>query len=46
MASFCLATKMSPTDYRMLNLMEVNAFIEALEERGGSSIQEELGEML
>jgi len=26
--------------------MEVNAFIEALEERGGSSIEEELGEML
>lgn len=46
MATFCLATKMSPSEYKMLRLYEVNAFIEALEERGGNSIEEELGDLL
>ena len=46
MATFCLATKMSPSEYKMLRLYEVNAFIEALEERGGNSIEDELGDLL
>ena len=36
MAQFCLATKMSPTEYRKLTLREYQAYIEALEERGPS----------
>jgi hypothetical protein len=46
MADFCLATKMSPSEYKLLKLYEVNAFIEALEQRGGSSIEDELGDLL
>lgn len=33
MANFCLATKMSPSEYRKLTLMEMNAYINALEDR-------------
>lgn len=33
MANFCLATKMSPSEYRKLTLMEVNAYVSALEDR-------------
>jgi hypothetical protein len=36
MASFCVATKMSPSEYRKLTLREVEAFIDALDKRGGS----------
>jgi hypothetical protein len=36
---------MSPSEYRKLQLYEVNAFVDALEERGGSSIEDELGDM-
>ena len=32
MASFCLATRMSPTEYRQLTLRERNAFIDKLTE--------------
>jgi hypothetical protein len=46
MADFCIATKMSPSEYKMLKLVEVNAFVEALEERGGNSIEDELGDLL
>jgi hypothetical protein len=46
MASFCLATKMSPSEYKKLKLYEINAFIEALEERNGNSIEDELGDLL
>jgi hypothetical protein len=46
MADFCLATKMSPSEYKLLKLYEVTAFIEALEQRGGSSIEDELGDLL
>lgn len=35
MAAFCVATKMSPSEYRKLSLREVNAFVDALNERGG-----------
>jgi len=42
MAGFCLATKMSPSEYKMLKLYEVNAFIEALEERGSQPDLEDL----
>lgn len=34
MANFCLATKMSPSEYRKLSLAEVNAYVSALEKRG------------
>jgi hypothetical protein len=34
MANFCLATKMSPSEYRKLTLAEVNAYVSALEKRG------------
>jgi hypothetical protein len=46
MASFCLATKMSPSEYKKLKLYEVNAFVDALEERNGSGIEDELGDLL
>jgi hypothetical protein len=42
MAEFCLATKVSPSEYRKLKLVEVNAFVEALEDRGSSSDLEDL----
>jgi hypothetical protein len=35
MAQFCLATGMSPNEYRQLTLAEYRAFIEAIEERSG-----------
>jgi hypothetical protein len=34
MADFCVATKMSPSEYRKITLREFNAFIKALEARG------------
>lgn len=40
MANFCLATKMSPSEYRKLTLMEVNAYVTALEERGKDPAQD------
>lgn len=46
MASFCLATKMSPSEYKALKLYEINAFVDALEERNSGSIQDELEELL
>lgn len=46
MADFCLATKMPPSEYKMLKLYEVTAFINALEERQSGSIEEELGDLL
>lgn len=42
MARFCLATKMSPSEYRKLNLLEMSAFIEALEDKGSPPDLEEL----
>lgn len=33
MAKFCVATKMSPSEYRTLTLREFEAFIEALNDR-------------
>ena len=35
MAAFCLATKMSPRDYRALTLRERNAFVDKLTEEDG-----------
>jgi hypothetical protein len=35
MATFCLAMKMTPNDYRQLTLRERNAFIDAFVERAG-----------
>jgi len=35
MAEFCIATKMSPMEYKALTLRERNAFIEALNDRYG-----------
>lgn len=32
MAAFCIATRMSPTEYRKLTLRERNAFIDRLTE--------------
>ena len=42
MANFCLATKMSPSEYRKLKLYEMSAFIEALEDRASGPDLEEL----
>jgi hypothetical protein len=42
MASFCVATKMAPSEYRQLTLREVNAFVEVLEERGPQNPLEDL----
>lgn len=36
MATFCSATKMPPSEYRRLTLVEYQAFINALEQRGPS----------
>jgi hypothetical protein len=36
MATFCLITGMSPTEFRKLTLAEYKAFIEAIEERAGT----------
>jgi len=36
LASFCVATGMSPSEYRALTLAEYRAFVEALEERSGT----------
>lgn len=40
MANFCLATKMSPSEYRQLTLMEVNAYVNALEDRAKGPAQD------
>jgi len=42
MASFCLATKVQPSEYRKLTLREVEAFIDALDKQGGANPLEEL----
>lgn len=34
MAQFCLATKISPSEYKKLTLREFSAFIKELEQRG------------
>ena len=36
MANFCVATKMSPSEYRRLTLREFRAFIDAIDRRGPS----------
>jgi len=42
MARFCIATKMAPSEYRTLTLLEFGAFMDALQERNGSDDLEEL----
>jgi hypothetical protein len=42
MATFCIATKMQPSEYRSLSLREFGAFIEALNEQGGATSLEDL----
>lgn len=36
MATFCLAMKMTPADYKALTLRERNAFVDAFMERAGA----------
>lgn len=36
MANFCVATRMSPSDYKRLTLREFHAFVNAIDRRGPS----------
>jgi hypothetical protein len=40
MADFCIAAKMSPSEYRKLTATEYIAFINALSNRNGSDLEE------
>jgi hypothetical protein len=40
MADFCVATKMSPSEFRKLTATEYIAFIDALSTRNGSDLDE------
>lgn len=39
MADFCVAVKMSPTEYRALTLIQYSAFIEAFSASQGSNLE-------
>jgi hypothetical protein len=39
MADFCVAVKMTPSEYRELTLIEYSAFIEAFSESQGSRLE-------
>jgi hypothetical protein len=34
MADFCLATKLTPTEYRKLTMLEMNEFVNSVMQRG------------